>query len=330
MTARIGVPGVSAGHSTNTEAHTGCTVVLVPEGAVASVEVRGGGPGTRETDILSPHSSVGKVQGVLLAGGSAFGLAAADGVVAYLEERGYGHVTPYACVPLVPAAVIYDLGVGQPHVRPRAEDGYRAAAAAHEDIEEGSVGVGAGATIGKILGEDGWMKGGFGVSSVSLPRGVTVTALTVVNAFGDVLAEDGAILAGARAPDPGVEAGEGERAAGGHSFLDTQRYLLSLEDHPRFNSRIEHTTLSVVVTDAQLDGTQCWQVARVAHNGLARAVSPVHTPVDGDAVFVLSVGRLQSNVFQVGAAAAAAAAASIRRAVTLARGLPGVPALAEL
>ena len=231
MTASIGVPGVSAGHSTNTEAHTGCTVVLVPEGAVASVDVRGGGPGTRETDILSPHSSVGKVQAVLLAGGSAFGLAAADGVVAYLEERGYGHVTPYACVPLVPAAVIYDLGVGQPHVRPRAEDGYRAAAAARDEIEEGSVGVGTGATIGKILGEDGWMKGGFGVSSVTLAGGVTVTALTVVNAFGDVLAEDGSILAGARAPDPGLEAGEGERVVGRPLVLG-HRALPALSGRP--------------------------------------------------------------------------------------------------
>ncbi|MHB9150455.1 MAG: P1 family peptidase [Thermoleophilia bacterium] len=322
--------GVTVGHVTNTEAHTGCTVVLVPDGAVAAVDVRGGAPGTRETDILAPYSSVGKVHGVLMTGGSAFGLAAADGVVSYLEERGYGHRTPYASVPLVPAAVIYDLGVGHPHVRPRPEDGYRAAAAAGVEIEEGSVGVGTGATIGKILGEDGWMKGGFGVAAVDLPGGVTVMALTVVNAFGDVLAEDGTVLGGARAPGTAVEAGEGARATTGLQFLDSARYLRSLQDHPRFNDRIEHTTLSVVVTDARLDSTQCGQIARMTHDGFARAISPVHTPVDGDAVFVLSVGGRESNVFQVGAAAADTAAAAIRRAVILARGLPGVPALAEL
>src|SRR5665811_171565 len=363
MTTRIGVAGVTVGHATNSEAHTGCTVVLVPGGAVASIDVRGGAPGTRESDILAPHSSVNEVHAVLLTGGSAFGLAAADGVVSYLEERGHGYRTPYAQVPLVAAAVIYDLGVGQPHVRPRPEGGYRAAAAAGTEVEEGSVGVGTGATIGKILGSEGWMKGGFGVASVGLPGGVTVTALTVVNAFGDVLAEDGSVLAGARVP--GSEAGLSDRAtrprafagsgsgraaaaAGSGSeratsaacevesvatdslFLDTARYLLSLEDHPRFNNHIEHTTLSVVVTDARLDKMQCWQVARMAHDGFARAISPVHTPVDGDAVFVLSVGTLASNVFQVGVAAADAAATGIRRAVTLARGLPGVPALADL
>lgn len=341
MAASVGVAGVTVGHATNIEAHTGCTVVLTPGGAVASIDVRGGAPGTRESDILAPHSSVSEVHAVLLTGGSAFGLAAADGVVSYLEERGHGYRTPYASVPLVTAAVIYDLGVGQPHVRPRPEDGYRAAAAAGTEIEEGSVGVGAGATVGKILGEDGWMKGGFGVAGVNLPGGVTVTALTVVNAFGDVLAEDGSVLAGARALGSGATAGAraaqataaaggGEPMPGGPVFLDTHRYLLSLEDHPRFSNRIEHTTLSVVVTDARLDKTQCWQVARMAHDGFARAISPVHTPVDGDAVFVLSVGTLESNVFQVGAAAADAAAAGIRRAVTLARGLPGVPARAEL
>jgi L-aminopeptidase/D-esterase-like protein len=327
MTARVGVAGVSVGHSTNEEAATGCTVVLAPAGAVASLDVRGGAPGTRETDILSPYSSVGELHAVLLTGGSAFGLAAADGVVSYLEERGHGYRTPYAVVPLVSAAVIYDLGAGHPHVRPLPEDGYRAAASAGPDVEEGSVGVGTGATVGKILGADGWMKGGFGVASVPLPGGVTVTALTVVNAFGDVLGEDGRILAGALEPAQTGEAGEGPRGTGGRAFIDSHRYLLALEEHPRFDDRIEHTTLSVVVTDARLTKTQCSQVARMAHDGFARAISPVHTPVDGDAVFVLSCGRLDSNVFQLGSAAADAAAASIRRAVTLAQGLPGVPAV---
>lgn len=333
MTAHIGVAGVTAGHATNQAAGTGCTVILSPRGAVASLDVRGGAPGTRETDILSPFSTVGEIHAVLLTGGSAFGLAAADGVVAFLEERGHGYRTPFSLVPLVPAAVIYDLGVGHPHVRPRAEDGYQAAAAASAEIEEGSVGVGTGATVGKILGEAGWMKGGFGVASVCLPGGVTVTALTVVNAFGDVLAEDGTVLAGARrgaggSEAGGSEAGEGPRAVGADQFLDTHRYLLKLEEHPRFATAVEHTTLSVVVTDAKLDKTQCAQVARMAHDGLARAIAPVHTPVDGDAVFVLSAGTLDSNVFQLGAAAADAVAAGIRRAVRLARGRVGMPGLA--
>lgn len=327
MTAHIGVAGVTAGHATNQEAGTGCTVILAPRGTVASVDVRGGAPGTRETDILSPVSTVGEIHAVLLAGGSAFGLAAADGVVAFLEERGHGYRTPFSLVPLVPAAVIYDLAVGHPHVRPRAEDGYQAAAAAAAAIEEGSVGVGTGATVGKILGQDGWMKGGFGVASVSLPGGVTVTALTVVNAFGDVLAEDGSVLAGARRAVSGSETGEGPRAVGADEFLDSQRYVLQLEEHQRFATAVEHTTLSVVVTDAKLDKTQCAQVARMAHDGLARAIAPVHTPVDGDAVFVLSVGALGSNVFQLGSAAADAAAAGIRRAVRLARGRAGIPGL---
>ncbi|MHB8869713.1 MAG: P1 family peptidase [Thermoleophilia bacterium] len=329
MSARIGIPGVLVGHSTSTEAGTGCTVVLVPDGAVASVDVRGGGPGTRETDILSPYSTVNEIHAVLLTGGSAFGLAAADGVVAYLEERDYGYQTPYALVPLVPAAVIYDLGFGHPHVRPRPEDGYRAAAAAAEEALEGSVGVGTGATVGKILGPDWCMKGGFAVSMVHLPSEVTVTALTVVNAFGDVVAEDGSILAGARRPAEGGGPGEGPRVTEGHAFLDTSAYLRTVENHPRFNSRSEHTTLSVVITDALLDKTECAQIARMAHDGLARAISPVHTPVDGDAVFVLSVGDRRSSMFQVGVAAAEAVAASIRRAVRLAEGRPGVPSVKD-
>ncbi|MCL5942352.1 MAG: P1 family peptidase [Actinobacteria bacterium] len=325
MAFAIGIKGVTVGHSTNQTGGTGCTVVLVPGGAVASLDVRGGAPGTRETDLLSPYSSVGEPHAVVLTGGSAFGLAAADGVVTYLEEQGYGYQTPFGRVPLVAAAVIYDLGLGQAHARPRAEDGYRAAAGASSLVEEGCVGVGTGATVGKVLGEEGWMKSGFAAAQLCLPSGVTVAAFTVVNAFGDVLAEDGSVLAGAR-----LEPGGGEPGPAPSCFLDTHAYLLTLADHPRFNSRMEHTTLSVVVTDARLTKTECSQVARMAHDGLARAVSPVHTPVDGDAVFVLSAGARGSSVFQLGAAAADVVAAGIRRAVRLAEGSHGVPALQDL
>ena len=235
MTIEIGIDGVLVGHATDRSHGTGCTAVLVPRGATASVDVRGGAPGSRESDILSPHSSVGEVHGVLLSGGSAFGLAAADGVVRFLEERGFGHETPFCRVPLVAAAVIYDLGLGHAQTRPRPEDGYRAAAAAAATVEEGSVGVGTGATVGKILGEEGWMKGGFGVARLQLPGGATVVALTVVNAFGDVLAEDGTILAGARSGGLGpMEVREGAASREGR-FLDTHEYVLTLEDHPRFD-----------------------------------------------------------------------------------------------
>ncbi len=325
MSFEIGIEGVVVGHSTNRADGTGCTVIVVPGGAVASLDVRGGAPGTRESDILSPYSSVGELHAVLLTGGSAFGLAAADGVVAYLEEQGHGYQTPFGRVPLVAAAVIYDLGLGYAHIRPRMEDGYRAAAGASALVEEGCVGVGTGATVGKILGDEGWMKAGFAATGVRLPNEVSVCAFTVVNAFGDVVAEDGSVLAGALVDYVGGEPGVAPTC-----FLDTHAYLMTLRDHPRFNANAEHTTLSVVVTDAALSKIECSQVARMAHDGLARAISPVHTPVDGDAIFVLSTGSAPSNVFQLGTAAADAVAAGIRRAVRLAEGLHGVPSLQDL
>lgn len=334
MTFDLGIDGVLVGHTTDRANGTGCTVVLVPRGVTASVDVRGGAPGNREGDLLSPDSAVNEIHGVLLSGGSAFGLAAADGVVRFLEERGFGHETPFGRVPLVAGAVIYDLGVGRADVRPQAEDGFRAAAAASAAVEEGSVGVGTGATIGKILGQDGWMKGGFAGAGLRLPCGATVVALTVVNAFGDVLAEDGSILAGARSAGleggpVGTGAGPGAGAGEGW-FLDTQAYIMTLADHPRFAGRIQNTTVSVVVTDARLDKAQCHQLARMAHDGLAWAIRPVHTPVDGDAIYVLSTGEQRGSSFQIGSAAVDVVASSVRRAVRLAEGLHGVPAVRDL
>jgi len=330
MTIEIGIDGVLVGHVTDRPHGTGCTAVLVPRGATASVDVRGGGPGSRESDILTPYSSVDDIHGVVLSGGSAFGLAAADGVVRFLEERGFGRETPFCRVPLVASAVIYDLGLGHAQTRPRPEDGYQAAAAASTTVEEGSVGVGTGATVGKILGDEGWMKGGFAAARRQLPGGATIVALTVVNAFGDVLGEDGTILAGARSGGLGpVEVREGAASREGR-FLDSHEYVLSLTDHPRFGVRGESTTLSVMITDARLDKVQCYQVARMAHDGYARALRPVHTPVDGDAVYVLSAGSRSAGVFQLGSAAADVAARSIRRAVRLAEGVHGVPAVQDL
>jgi len=314
MTADVAIDGLSVGHFSDYEGLTGCTVVLAPGGVTASVDIRGGAPGTLETALLSPYASVGELHAVLLTGGSAPGLGAAAGVSAFLRERGCGYRTQFARVPLVAAAVIYDLGLGSAEARPRAEDAYAAATAAGPSFEEGSVGAGTGATVGKILRGEGMMKGGVALSTVKVARGVTVSALTVVNALGDVLDESGAILAGARR---------------GGSFVGSKDVLLKGDEAPLF-SPLDSTTLSVVMTDAALDKLQCGIVARMSHDGFARAIDPVHTPVDGDCVFVLATGTRQSNVFQVGAAAAEAVAMSIRRAVRVAWGLGGVPAVADL
>ena len=320
MTVEVAVEGLSIGHYSDLEGLTGCTVVLAPEGVTASVDVRGGAPGTLETALLCPYVAVGELHGVLLTGGSAPGLGAAAGVSALLREGGYGYRTPYARIPLVSAAVIYDLGLGSTQACPRPDDAYQAAASVAARTEEGSVGVGTGATVGKILGVAGMMKGGVGLATVSVGGGttggvaVTVSALTVVNAFGDVLDEKGSVLAGARRHG---------------AFVGSKDLLLAMEGPPCL-SPLAHTTLSVVMTDGRLDKLQCGIVARMSHDGFARAIDPVHTPVDGDCVFVLATGRKETNVFQVGAAAAEVVALSIRRAVRVASGLGGVPSVSEL
>lgn len=300
------------GHYSDYEGLTGCTVVLAPQGVTASVDIRGGAPGSLETALLSPFSTVGELHAVLLTGGSAPGLGAAAGVSAFLRERGHGYRTRYARIPLVAAAVIYDLGVGDPGALPTPENAHQAAEMAGPAMEEGSVGVGTGATVGKILGEEGMMKGGIALTTVQLGRGVTVSALSVVNAFGDVLDEQGAVLAGAW------------REA---EFVGSRDVLLRMPGAPEI-APLSDTTLSVVMTDGRLDKLQCAIVARMSHDGFARAVDPVHTPVDGDCVFVLATGHKETNVFQVGVAAAEAVSASIRRAVRVARGVGGVRSLA--
>jgi L-aminopeptidase/D-esterase-like protein len=310
----VGIEGIRVGHFSDREALTGCTVVLAPKGVTASVDIRGGAPGTLETALLSPYVSVCELHAVLLTGGSALGLGAAAGVSTFLREKGAGYRTPFARVPLVSAAVIYDLGVGACQGFPKPDDAYRAAQDAGEQVEEGSIGVGTGATVGKILGSKGMMKGGVGLASMTLEGGATISALTVVNALGDVLDEDGAILAGAR--------GDG-------AFIGGRETLLSMRGTPSFFA-LDSTTLSVVMTDACLDKLQCGIVARMSHDGLARAIDPVHTPVDGDCVFVLATGEKTTSVLQAGVAAAEVVARSIRRAVRAATGVPGVLAVAEL
>lgn len=328
MSVDLQIEGISVGHYSDPQGATGCTVVLAPQGVTASVDVRGGAPGTLDIALLSPYASVSELHAVLLTGGSAPGLAAAAGLTTFLREGGYGYQTPYARIPLVTAAVIYDLGIGDPGAFPKPEHTYQAAVTAGAQVEEGSVGVGTGATVGKMLGPDGRMKGGVGLATVCIgdgaafPRGVsvsdgagaTVTALTVVNALGDVLDERGEVLAGARRDG---------------TFVGASRVLLGRADGPE-QAPLGNTTLSVVMTDARLDKLQCGIVARVAHDGFARAIDPVHTPVDGDCIFVLATGVRESNVFQVGAAAVEAVAASVRRAVRTATGLAGVPAVSDI
>lgn len=313
------IEGLKVGHHTLAERPTGCTVVLAEAGATAAVDVRGSAPGTRETALLDPTNTVQQAHAIVLAGGSAFGLAAADGVMRYLEERGIGYETQAARVPIVPAAILYDLTVGaDPAVRPTAECGYRAARAASDGpVAEGSVGAGAGATVGKLAGPGRSMKGGIGTALVELPAGIRVAALMAVNAVGDIVdPETGAIVAGARTSD-------------GLGFADARAIL---RGGGAAAGGGEHTTIGVVATNATLDKAQLALLARMAHDGLARAVRPAHTPADGDAIFAVATGAAagEANLLQLGAAAADATAAAIVRGVRAATGLPGYPSVRDL
>jgi L-aminopeptidase/D-esterase-like protein len=314
------VEGVRVGHDTLAARPTGCTVVLVERGAVAGVDVRGSAPGTRETDLLNPINTVEQVHAIVLAGGSAFGLDAASGVMRFLEERGIGFDAGVAKVPIVPAAVLFDLGVGSdPKIRPTADCGYRAAAAASSGpVAEGNVGAGAGATVGKLAGRDRAMKGGVGSAAIILPDGLIVAALVVVNSAGDVIdPSDGQVVAGTRTAD-------------GRGLADVRRLLRAGLVAP--GGFGENTTLGVVATNARLTKAQATKVAQMAHDGLARAISPVHTPVDGDTIFALATGSRTepAHLLVVGALAADAAEEAVVRAVRAATGIPGYPAAREL
>jgi len=319
------VEGLRVGHYTLTERPTGCTVVLVDgEGAPGGVAQRGGAPGTRETDLLSPLNMVDTVNAIVLAGGSAYGLDAAQGVVRYLEERQIGwRVGAAGVVPIVPAAILFDLGFGDdPSIRPTADCGYWAAQAASEAaVAEGNVGAGAGATVGKTAGRGRSMKSGIGSASITLPNGLTVAALVAVNAVGDVIdPATGQVVAGVRTVD-------------GTSLADARRLLrdgsLLRDVAPRAG---ENTTIAVVATNARLTKTEVNRVALMADDGLARALSPSHTIGDGDTVFALATGRWsgQADTSIIGALAAEVLADAIVRAATQARSLNGVPSAREL
>jgi len=312
------VKGIRVGHWTHEEAATGCTVILCGvEGAVAGVDVRGGAPGTREIALLNPTCLVERIHAVCLAGGSAFGLAAADGVMRYLEERGVGFRTEAACVPIVPTAILFDLAVGDATIRPDAAAGYAACQAATDgSVDEGSVGAGTGATVGKLHGLQGAMKGGVGTASCHMAAGPVVGALAVVNSFGDVVDPGtGEIVAGAQRPD-------------GEGFVNMEK-AMRRPMRPVHES-LAQTTLGVVATDAALTKAQATKVAQMAQDGLARAIRPVHTPFDGDLVFCLSIGEGRAEVVQIGTVAAQALAEAVVRAVRQAKGLHGIVAVSQI
>lgn len=314
------VDRITVGHHTLDARPTGCTVILAGDGAVGAVDVRGGAPGTRETDLLAPDNVVDEVHAIVLAGGSAFGLDAASGVVRYLAERGIGFKTAGGPVPIVPAAILFDLTVGgQPDVRPDAACGYEAARTASSGaVAEGSVGAGAGATVGKLLGRDRAMRGGLGTAATRTPEGLVVGALVAVNAVGTVVdPRTGRPVAGVRTAD-----GLG---------LEDPFALVRRGGAPRSPWR-ENTTIGVVATNARLTKAEAHRVAMMAHAGIARAVVPSHLPADGDALFALATGTLgrDTDVSIVGALAAEMVSDAILRGVRLATSLPGLPGARDL
>ena len=294
------VKGVLVGHATNAAARTGATAVLFENGAVAGVDVRGGGPGTRETDAMAPGRLVEKIDAVMLAGGSAFGLDAAGGAMRWLEAHGHGFDTGFAKVPIVGSAVIFDLGCGASDVRPDAAMGFAACEAAGRACPQGSVGAGTGATVGKLVPGRPPVKCGIGTASLPLPSGAVLGALAVVNAAGDVYdPETGECLAGSGA----MAAFLGQNAATPQSFTG-------------------NTTLGVIATDAKLTHEQAHRLALLAHDGYARAIRPVHLPVDGDTVFAASTGDIEENYLLICALAAEVMARAIANAALAARGEP--------
>ena len=322
------VPGIRVGHAQDIEAITGCTVVLCMEGAVGGVDQRGGAPGTRETDLLGPMHLVNKVHGVLLTGGSAFGLDAATGVMRFLEEQGVGFDAHVARVPIVPAAVLFDLEIGRADVRPDAAMGHQACEKASTDPpEEGNAGAGMGAMVGKILGMAGATKSGIGSASRDLGGGAVVGALIAVNAVGDVVdPASGEILAGTRPAKLGPM-----RFGGDARFADTLAVMKGMAGKMalRFASR-GNTVIGVVATNAQLTKEEVNKVAQMAHDGIARAIRPAHTLLDGDTLFALSTGGKSVDVNIIGAYAAEVVEEAIVRAAWAAESLGGLPAARDL
>ena len=311
------VTGIRVGHAQNWEAGTGCTVIIIEKGAVAGVDVRGGAPGTRETDLLDPVNMVQKVHAIYLAGGSAFGIDGASGVMEFLEEKGVGFEAGMVKVPIVPGAVIFDLNVGNPTIRPDREMGYQACLNADEQtVKEGSIGAGTGATVGKYYGISRCMKGGIGTASIQV-NDLVVGALVVVNAFGDIInPETGEILAGTLNTEK-------------NQFIHTNRLLtnsVSIDSDPF----LQNTTLGVVATNADLNKAEAKRLSMSAHDGFARCILPSHTLYDGDTVFSLATGIVRTDVSKLNALSVHVVSHAVQRAVLGASTMFGIPSYNEL
>lgn len=317
------VPGIHVGHHTLEDRPTGCTVIVATNGAVGGVDVRGGAPGSRELALLDPVNLVQTVNAVVLSGGSAFGLDSASGAVRWLEEHGHGYDVGVAKVPIVPAAILFDLTVGDAAVRPGADCGYKAAeAASSAPVAEGNVGAGAGATVGKLAGREHAMKSGLGSEDLVFDDGLVVAAMAAVNAVGTVVdPSNGTPVAGVRGDD-------GTRVVSPSSHW--------LKGQVSDLSPVESTTLVVVATNARLTKAQATKIAQMAHDGLARTIVPIHTPLDGDTVFVLGTGDWSEpssddvDLMRLGSVAAEVTALAVLRAVREAEGLPGLPSVSDL
>jgi L-aminopeptidase/D-esterase-like protein len=316
------VPGIRVGHATNLEAATGCTVIACPPNTIGGVDVRGGAPGTRETDLLNPHNHVEQVSAVVLSGGSAYGLATADGVMRYLAEQGQGYRTSSGyLVPIVPAAILFDLGIGTLGVYPDAAMGYAACQAATADpVAQGTVGAGTGAVCGAMLGKAFATKGGLGSASIEVRPGLIVAALVAVNAVGDITDEQGQIIAGLRTPP------DGNTFTG---MLNALRQFQPAAPAPSAPDARENTVIGVIATNAKLSKAHINKVAQMAHDGIARAVNPAHTMYDGDTLFALATGEVEADATVIGAFAAEAMAQAIRNGIRAATSLDGVRAWNE-
>ena len=312
------VEGIKVGHASDFKGFTGCTIILCEDGATGGIDIRGSAAGTRQADSLQPQHLVEEVHAVLLSGGSAFGLNAAGGVLEYLEEKGKGFPTSAAKVPIVPTAIIYDLSFGSHKVRPGKDMGYKACKdAISGEVEEGSIGVGTGATVGKVYGVELAMKGGFGTSSKKLSNGLVVAAAVVVNAFGDVIDnENGEIIAGVR------DSENGKRLV--NSFEQIKKGVKGKEEF------FQNTTLGVVATNALLTKREAIKVSQMAQTGFAKTISPTHLTSDGDLVITLSTRKLKADINTIGVLAVEALIDAIKRAIIAADGFGIIPAYKDI
>lgn len=311
----LDVKGIKVGQVQDTEGLTGCTVIICEEGATCGVDVRGSAPGTRETDLLDPINMIQKVHAVVLSGGSAFGLESTCGVSKYLEEHNIGFDVGVAKVPIVVGAVLFDLIVGDPKCRPNIDMGYKACeAATDKELRQGNYGAGCGATVGKIRGPEYCMKGGIGSYSIKLENGLVVSALVAVNAFGDIY-EDGKLIAG---------------VLDDSKKKNLSTYDILKEGFSKGGFSIDNTTIGVVVTNAKLDKAGCKKVSQVAHNGYAKSIFPIHTPHDGDTIFTMATGEIESDITLISSIATEVVEKSVINAIKNANSIKNIPSYKEI